>query len=66
MDAVEERVKYIQSVIVKACILAGLNITVYDGKIGFVDQTQRKLVALWEPQHTLNEIYGGGENGICS
>lgn len=66
MDTTEERVKYIQNVIVKACLLVGLNITVYDGKIGFVDQRQRKIVALWEPQHTMDEIYGGGSNGLYS
>lgn len=66
MDTIEERVLYLKNVIMKGCLLAGLNLTVYDGKIGFVDQSQRKIVALWEPQHTLNEIYGGEENGICS
>ena len=31
----------------------GLNLTVYDGKIGFVDQEQKKIVALWNPEFSL-------------
>ena len=34
----------------------GLNLTVYDGKIGFVDQEQKKIVALWSPEYKLSEI----------
>jgi len=34
----------------------GLNLTVYDGKIGFVDQEQKKIVALWTPEYKLSEI----------
>lgn len=30
--------------------MLGLNLCVYDGKIGFVDQKQSKIVALWEPK----------------
>lgn len=28
----------------------GLNITVYRGEIGFVDQEHKKIVALWRPE----------------
>ena len=69
MDTLEERVVYVKNVMVKACLLAGLNLTVYDGKIGFVDQSQRKIVALWDPQYAMNdinEIIGGESNGIYS
>lgn len=66
MDSIAERVKYLMSVIEKGCMLSGLNITVYEGKIGFVDQSQSKIVALWEPQYTMNDAKGGEANGVCS
>ena len=30
-----------------------LNLTVYGGKIGFVDQKAKKIVALWTPEFSL-------------
>ena len=36
-----------------ACIKHGLNITVYDGRIGFVDQAEKKIVALWNPEYVM-------------
>lgn len=39
----------------KACIKRGLNITIYNGKLGFVDQSKRKIVMLWSPEYKLNE-----------
>lgn len=33
----------------KACIKRGLNLTIYDGKIGFVDQEERKIIMAWKP-----------------
>ncbi len=38
----------------KACIKRGLNITIYNGKLGFVDQRKRKIVMLWSPEYKLN------------
>lgn len=38
----------------KACIKRGLNITIYNGKLGFVDQSERKIVMLWNPEYKLN------------
>ena len=66
MKNLTERIKYLISVIEKGCLLSGLNITVHDGKIGFVDQQEKKIVALWEPQYTVADIPGGEENGVCS
>lgn len=37
----------------KACIMRGLNLTIYDGKIGFVDQEEKKIVMLWNPEYQL-------------
>lgn len=47
------KVRLLQKEIEKACIKHGLNLTVYNGRIGFVDQRKRKIVALWNPEHRL-------------
>ncbi len=54
--SVEERVAIMQKLIETAGATCGLNLTVYDGKIGFVDQEQKKIVALWEPQYRASDI----------
>ena len=36
-----------------ACIKHGLNLTIHEGKIAFVDQDSKKIIALWTPEHTL-------------
>lgn len=38
-----------------ACIKHGLNLTIHDGKIGFVDQESKIIVALWEPEFSIEE-----------
>ena len=45
-EKVIEMKKEIESIAIEY----GLNLTVYDGKIGFVDQEQKKIVALWTPE----------------
>lgn len=52
-----EKVIKMKKKIEKIAIKYGLNLTVYDGKIGFVDQEQRRIVALWTPEFELK----GGE-----
>lgn len=37
----------------EACIKRGLNLTIHDGKIGFVDQKEKKIVMLWNPEYQL-------------
>lgn len=54
--SVEERVATMKKLIETAGATCGLNLTVYDGKIGFVDQEQKKIVALWEPQYRASDI----------
>lgn len=54
--SVEERVATMQKLIETAGVACGLNLTVYDGKIGFVNQGQKKIVALWEPQYRASDI----------
>lgn len=41
--------------IVKACVKYKLNLTIYNGRIGVVDQEQMKIVALWTPSYTTEE-----------
>lgn len=48
----------LKSKIEQACIECGLNLTVYDGKIGFVDQLKRKIVMVWTPHHHLSQETG--------
>ncbi len=36
-----------------ACVACGLNLTVYDGKIGVVDQEAGKIIVVWEPQYQM-------------
>lgn len=38
----------------KACIKRGLNLTICNGKLGFVDQSERKIVMLWNPEYKIN------------
>lgn len=58
--SVNDRVIRMKSKIQQAAVECGLNLTVYEGKIGFVDQEQRKIVALWTPEYSAADIEGGG------
>lgn len=49
----QEKVIKIKKGIEKLAIKYGLNLTIYDGKLGFVDQEQKKIVALWNPEFKL-------------
>lgn len=53
METVEERVLKLKKLIEMSAVACGLNLTVYDGKIGFVDQEQQKIVALWGLEYTM-------------
>ena len=48
-----EKVIEMKKEIERLAVEYGLNLTVYDGKIGFVDQKQKKIIALWSPEHAL-------------
>ena len=48
---INERCVVLKNMIEAAAEIAGLNICVYDGKIGFIDQEKWRIVALWEPQY---------------
>mgnify|MGYP000260152832 CR=1 FL=1 len=49
----QHRCEILKKVIEEACIMLGLNLCIYDGKIGFVDQEERKIVGLWKADHDL-------------
>lgn len=56
MDNIEQRVTTLIGFIQNACRVCGLNITILDGKIGFVDQQAKKIVAAWAPEYTVDDI----------
>lgn len=51
MTSKQKLAKMLMDDIQKACIKRGLNLTIYDGKIGFVDQKEKKIVMFWNPEH---------------
>lgn len=51
----KERVIEFKAIIESGAIECGLNLTVYDGKIAFVDQKAKKIVALWTPEYKLSD-----------
>ena len=55
---IADRVSAAKDFIQFACQTVGLNLCVYDGKIGFVDQEHKKIVALWEPQFSMQDLRG--------
>ena len=53
-ELVDRQALQLKDWIETGCRLYCLNLTVYDGKIAFVDQEQRKIVAVWNPQYKLS------------
>lgn len=54
----KEKVIKFKEIIVNGAIECGLNLTVYEGKIAFVDQKKKKIVALWTPEYKLSDTEG--------
>ena len=52
----EERVSGMITRIEQAAIDFGLNLTIYEGKIGVVDQKERKIIALWGASYKLGDL----------
>lgn len=50
-EEINERCIVLKKMIETACEATGLNICVHDGKIGFVDQENWRIVGLWTPQY---------------
>lgn len=57
----EERVCGMIAKIQEAVIEFGLNIAIVEGKIGFVDQEEGKIIALWRATHKLDELESGND-----
>ena len=55
MTEAQKRAAELKNDIEAACIRHNLNLTVHEGKIGFVDQAERKIVCLWNPEYNLGE-----------
>lgn len=55
MTESQKRAAELKNDIEAACIRHNLNLTVHEGKIGFVDQAERKIVCLWNPEYNLGE-----------
>jgi hypothetical protein len=51
MTEAQKRALNLKQEIEEACIRNNLNMTIYDGMIGFVDQSQRKIVMVWNPKY---------------
>lgn len=51
----------LKKAIEKACIAHGLNLTIYDGRIGFVDQEEGKIVMLWGARYNIDDLYDAYE-----
>lgn len=49
----ETTITRLKQEIEEVCVKYGLNLTVFGGKIGFVDQSEAKIIALWEPRYTI-------------
>ena len=64
LKAAQSRARTLKDQITMLCILNRLNLTVVNGKIGFVDQELRKVVAVWEPQYKISDIPKKGEDGV--
>ena len=58
---IKKRVEKLRRAIEKAAIKYRLNLTIYDGKLGFVDQEQKKIVALWNSNYKLEEERNEGK-----
>lgn len=64
----KQRCILLKEMIENACIVTGLNLCVYEGKIGFVDQENMKIVALCNGEYDLSkevrrdgQVYGPDE-----
>lgn len=51
MIEVEKRAVELKKIIERACIQKKINLTIYDGGIGFVDPEENKIVAVWKQQY---------------
>ena len=60
----QSRAQTLQNQITMLCILNGLNLTVYNGNIAFVDQDMKTIVAEWAPQYKMSDIPEKEDSGV--
>lgn len=51
MSEEQKKAVELKEAIENACIQHGVNLTIYDGGIGFVDPKENKIVMVWRPQY---------------
>ena len=50
MSEEQKKAVKLKEEIERACIRQGINLTIYDGGIGFVDPKENKIVIVWRPK----------------
>ena len=58
---VQKEVSALVADIQAACVKHRLNMTLYNGGIGFVDQKSKTIVAVWKPSFTLPQECAEGQ-----
>lgn len=56
MTEMQKRALALKKEIENACIKHGLNLTIYEKKIGFVDQKEKKIVMVWNAEYHAEDI----------
>lgn len=56
MSEEQKKAVKLKEEIESACIRQGLNLTIYDGGIGFVDPKENKIVMVWRPQFNSGKV----------
>lgn len=51
MTEAQKKAVEVQKEIEEACIRHGLNLTIFENGIGFVDPKENKIVMVWKPQY---------------
>ena len=49
----QEKAAIVRGLIEQACISAGLNLAIHEGKIAFVDLSLGKIVMVWSPEYAV-------------
>lgn len=53
MSEAQERAVKVKEEIERVCVKYGINLTIYDDGIGFVDHKENKIVMVWRPSYQL-------------
>ena len=55
MSEAQKRAVKVKEEIERVCIKQGINLTIYDDGIGFVDPKENKIVMVWRPSYQRKE-----------